>query len=343
MSAKNTQILFVKRPTANIIPNEVFRTVQTPIPKPAAGQILVRTLYLSLDPAMRGWMNNVRSYIPPMDLNTVMRGGAVAEVIESQSSKFKRGDIVTGFVGWQQYGVVDEKQASPLSIPRGLSIPEAFHLLSGTGMTAYFGLLDVGKPKAGETVVVSGAAGATGSLAAQIAKAQGCRVIGIAGGPEKCRYLTEELGLDAAVDYRSPTFFKDLIAVTPKYINVFFDNVGGDVLDAVLGRLAVGARIVLCGSISQYNTAKPQGPRNYMTLIAQRAKMEGFVVFDYEKQYPVAIKDLTRWQQEGKMKVSLHVVDGLEQAPEALLMLFNGKNRGKLLVKVGELSSSASL
>ncbi|RKP25266.1 oxidoreductase [Syncephalis pseudoplumigaleata] len=342
-AVQNTQVLFVKRPEGSIVPQEVFRLTRSPRPTPAAGQVLVRSLYLSLDPAMRGWMNNTRSYIAPVELGAVMRGSVVAEVVESRADTFKPGDIVVGVIGWQQYAALDAQQLTLLPVPRGMSIPAAFHLLSITGMTAYFGLLDVGRPKAGETVVVSGAAGATGSITAQIAKLHGCRVVGIAGGAEKCRHLTEELGLDAAVDYRSPTFHKDLARATPSYINVFFDNVGGDVLDAVLGRLAKGARIVLCGAISQYNTRKVQGPRNYMTLISQTARMEGFVVFDYEKQYPQAMKELVRWQQEGKIKLSLHIVDGLEQAPDALLMLFNGKNKGKLLVKIAEPSSHAHL
>ncbi|RKP10545.1 hypothetical protein THASP1DRAFT_12699 [Thamnocephalis sphaerospora] len=342
-ASTNTQVIFIKRPTAMPVPAETFRVAHAAVPQPKDGQVLVRSLYLSLDPAMRGWMNDTRSYIPPVAIGDVMRAQVIAEVVTSTVGKFKKGDIVTGSAGWQEYAAMDAKELKHIPLPPGLSIPEAFCLLNMTGMTAYFGMLAVGKPKPGETVVVSGAAGATGSLAAQIAKAQGCRVIGIAGGAEKCRYLTEALGLDAAVDYRSPTFKKDLAAVTPNYIDVFFDNVGGDVLDAVLVRLAKGARIPLCGAISQYNTRSPRGPANYLTLIAQRATMQGFIVFDYAPEFRKAAEDLIRWHKEGKVKVAVHIVDGLTQAPEALLMLFTGKNQGKLLVRVAEPSTQSRL
>ncbi|KAI9592859.1 alcohol dehydrogenase zinc-binding domain protein [Syncephalis fuscata] len=330
---ENTQVRFVKRPVGLFDPADTFKIVKEPVPEPADGQVLVRIIYLSLDPAMRGWMNDARSYVPPVGINEVMRGGCVAEVVKSKADKLKAGDIVTGSFGWQQYAVVNAKDATRLPLVPNVSLPKAFTVLNMTGMTAYFGLLDVTDPQPGETVVVSGAAGATGSLVVQIAKIKGCRVIGIAGGAEKCQYLKDELGVDEAIDYRSSTFKKDLAAATPDYINVFFDNVGGDVLDAVLGRLAKGARISICGAISQYNATNVQGPRNYMSLIAQRAKMQGFIVFDYADRFEQQPKNTSNGSldiQEG----------GITCAPEALLKLFNGGNKGKLLVKWGQSQNS---
>ncbi|RKP26440.1 putative dehydrogenase [Syncephalis pseudoplumigaleata] len=341
IAKENTQIRFVKRPTGLYDPADTFKVVKEPVPQPKDGQVLVRIIYLSLDPAMRGWMNDTRSYVPPVGINDVMRGSAVGEVVESKSDALKVGDIVTGTFGWQEYAAVDAKQATPWhpgsELP-GVPLSKAFTVLNMTGMTAYFGLLDVTDPQPGETVVVSGAAGATGSLVVQIAKIKGCRVVGIAGGEEKCRYLKEELGVDAALDYRSSTFKQDFAAATPDYVNVFFDNVGGDILDTVLGRLAKGARISICGAISQYNAteAEARGPRNYTSLIAQRAKMQGFIVFDYADRYGEAAKEYIQWLKEGKLKVAVDIQeDGVTCAPEASLKLFKGGNKGKLLVKVG--------
>ncbi|KAI8048675.1 oxidoreductase [Syncephalis plumigaleata] len=335
-ASENTQIRFVKRPVGLYDPADTFKVVKEPVPQPKDGQVLVRVIYLSLDPAMRGWMNDARSYVPPVAIDDVMRGITVGEVVESKTDELKVGDLVTGTFGWQEYAVVNAKHATRLPLLPNVSIPEAFTVLSMTGMTAYFGLLDVTDPQPGETVVVSGAAGATGSLVVQIAKIKGCRVVGIAGGPEKCRYLTEELGADVAVDYRSSTFKKDFAAATPDYVNVYFDNVGGDILDAVLGRLAIGARISICGGISQYNAKEVQGPRNYLSLIGQRAKMQGFVVTDYAKRFPEAAKEYIQWLKEGKLKVALDIQEGgITCAPEVSLKLFNGSNTGKLLVKVG--------
>ncbi|KAJ3381405.1 hypothetical protein HDU92_005342 [Lobulomyces angularis] len=332
----NTKILFVKRPTGQLIPNETFRITKeefdTNIPD---GHLLIRSVYLSLDPAMRGWMNDARSYIEPVKINDVMRGAVVGEVILSKNSKFKKGDYVQGTLGWQKYAISNGKDVSIFSFPEGTTLLQSQGCLGMTGMTAYFGLLDIGKPKAGETVVISGCAGATGSIAAQIAKAVGCRVVGIAGSEEKCEWL-KEIGCDEALNYKDKDFAKNLSKATPKFIDVYFDNVGGDILNLCLRRLAFKGRVVLCGAISQYNEKEPKGPSAYMTLISMRAKMEGFIVFDYAKRYSEARKQILEWLNSGKIQQKETIVEGLENAPNSLLHLFEGKNIGKLLVKVSE-------
>ena len=309
---------------------------ETEVPTINDGELLIKIDYISMDPAMRGWLNDAKSYIEPVQVGDVMRAGTVGEVIESKHEKFKVGDFVCGHNGVQTYAVSDgsglykvDPDLAPLSYYLGV--------LGMPGMTGYFGLLKTGMPKAGETVVVSGAAGAVGGLVGQIAKIKGCRVVGIAGGAEKCQFLIDELGFDAAVDYKNEKVKKALKQACPDGVDVFFDNVGGDILDDVLTQINLRARIVICGAISQYNnTTAVKGPSNYLSLLVNRARMEGILVFDNIKEYPVAMKDIAGWIQSGELTVKDHIVEGIETFPETLMMLFNGKNFGKLVLKVGE-------
>ncbi|MCB9687672.1 MAG: NADP-dependent oxidoreductase [Alphaproteobacteria bacterium] len=304
---------------------------EEPVPEPGPGEFRVKLAYLSLDPAMRGWMNEGRSYVPPVGLGEVMRALGTGRIDASNHPDHAVGDAVVGVFGVQDLAISDGRGVTRVDEPR----PVYLGTLGMTGFTAYFGMLDIGRPQPGQTVVVSGAAGAVGMVAGQIGKILGCRVVGIAGGPEKCRFLTEELGFDAAVDYRSPTFGDALRAATPAGVDVYFDNVGGDVLDAVLTRLARGARVVICGAISQYNAeARPKGPSNYLSLLVNRASMQGMVVFDYAARYPEALAALSGWMAEGKLQSREQVVSGLETFPDRLGMLFRGENLGKLVLQV---------
>jgi NADPH-dependent curcumin reductase len=305
-----------------------------PVAAPGEGQVLVEVLYLSLDPAMRGWMNEGRSYIPPVGIGEVMRAFGAGRVIESRHPSFAPGDHVTGTLGMQDYAALDATQLTKVD-PNEAPLTAHVSALGMTGVTAYFGLLDVGKPEAGQTVVVSGAAGAVGMIVGQIAKIKGCRVVGIAGGAEKCRYLVEELGFDAAIDYKSDKVGKALREHCPRGIDVYFDNVGGEILDAALVNLARRARVVICGAISQYNNTTPvQGPKNYMMLLVTRSRMEGFVVFDYASRYAEAAREMAGWIKEGRLISREHVVSGLETFPDTLLALFSGENTGKLILQV---------
>jgi len=333
----NRQWVLSSRPSG-LVKESNFAWREVPVPTPQDGQILVRNLYLSFDPAMRGWMDDRPSYIPPVAIGEVMRAASVAQVVESKSPDFKSGEFVQGAFGWQDFAVVDGKGPLPPSkLPPGVPLTWALGVLGFTGLTAYFGLLDLGKPAPGETVVVSGAAGATGAVAAQIAKLKGCRVIGIAGGPEKCSWLLKQAGLDAAIDYKAGNVGARLRELCPRSINVFFDNVGGEILDAVLTQIATRARIVLCGGISGYNANElPLGPRNYLNLVIQRGRMEGFIVFDYAARFREAIRELEGWVASGKIKHEEDVRVGLENAPQTLLRLFAGKNLGKQLLKVSD-------
>ncbi|SDH77424.1 NADP-dependent oxidoreductase [Pseudomonas panipatensis] len=329
----NRQFLLAKRPLGAIDP-DTFSYVETPLGEPGPGQILVRNLYLSLDPAMRGWMNDAKSYIAPVGLGEVMRALGVGEVIASQNPAFAVGDHVNGALGVQDYFLGEPKGFYKVDAKRA-PLPLYLSALGMTGMTAYFGLLDVGQPKAGDTVVVSAAAGAVGSVVGQVAKIKGCRVIGIAGGAEKCRYLIDELGFDGAIDYKHEDVAAGLKRECPKGVDVFFDNVGGDILDAVLARLAAKARVVICGAISQYNNKQAvKGPANYLSLLVNRARMEGMVVMDYANRFPEGLKDMATWLAEGKLKSKEDVVDGLQHFPQTLLKLFSGENFGKLVLKV---------
>ncbi len=333
MTDMNRQYLLKARPVG--LPKATdFEFVSTPPVKPAAGEVLVGVEYLSLDPAMRGWMNEGRSYVPPVKLGAVMRALGVGRVIESEDPGLKAGDYVSGGFGIQSHATVPAKDCTKIDV--GLApLPTYLNVLGMTGMTAYFGLLEVGLPKAGETVVVSAAAGAVGATVGQIAKIKGCRVVGIAGGPEKCRWLTEELGFDAAIDYKAETVAKALRTAAPQGIDVYFDNVGGEILEACLGQINLRARIVICGAISQYNaTEPPKGPANYLSLLVNRARMEGMIVFDYADRYQMAAREMAGWMKEGKLKGREDIVEGIETFPATLLKLFSGENFGKLILKV---------
>jgi NADPH-dependent curcumin reductase CurA len=331
MSTMNRQVRLAARPSG--LPRATDWSLTTePVPEPAPGQFVVAVSHLSIDPAMRGWMNAGVSYVPPVEIGAVMRAGGVGRVTASEHPGFAVGDDVYGVFGVQEYAVSDGQGV--VTIDTSLAGPSVFlGALGMTGLTAYFGLLDTGKAQAGDTVVVSGAAGAVGSMAGQIAKIKDCRVIGIAGGPEKCRWLTEELGFDAAIDYRAGNVRKALREQAPRGVNVYFDNVGGEILDDVLTCLARSARIVICGAISQYNETQVRGPANYMMLLVARASMTGMLVFDYQDKYPQAMAELAGWLRDGKIVSREHVVHGgVGDFPEALLMLFDGVNTGKLVL-----------
>ncbi len=331
----NHQIRLAARP-AGLPKRSDWQFTQMPLPEPRDGEVLARVLYLSLDPAMHGWMNEGRSYIAPVAIGDVMRAGAVGKIVASKHPRFAAGDYVSGALGVQEYAALDGAQLTKVD-PRLAPLPTFLNTLGMPGMTAYFGLLDVGAPKEGETVVVSGAAGAVGATVGQIAKIKGCHAVGIAGGAAKCRYLIDELGFDAAIDYKAADLRNNLRAHCPNGVNVYFDNVGGDILDTVLALVARHARVVLCGAISQYNNTTPiKGPSNYLSLLVNRGRMEGMVVFDYASQYPHAISDIAGWIAAGKLKSREDIVEGLENFPETLLKLFSGENFGKLVLKVAD-------
>jgi NADPH-dependent curcumin reductase CurA len=314
-----------------------------PVRELADGEILVKVLYLSLDPAMRGWMNEGKSYIPPVGIGEVMRAGGIGRVVASTSPKFAVGDFVSGGTGVQEYwiGAADDKTAAFYKVdPKAAPLPKYLNALGMPGMTAYFGLLEVGQPKAGETVVVSGAAGAVGQTVGQVARQRGCRVVGIAGGKDKCDFVVNELGFDACIDYKGGSVKDGLKQHCPKGVDVYFDNVGGEILDAVLTRINRRARIIICGAISQYNNTTPvQGPANYLSLLVNRARMEGIVVFDWADRYHEGAAQMAQWMQEGSFKTREDIVDGIDNFPQTLLMLFEGRNFGKLILKVADENS----
>ncbi len=336
MSPTNHQFRLASRPKG--MPDRSnWDYTEEPVPEPGDGEAAVKVLYISLDPAMRGWMNEGKSYIPPVGIGEVMRAIAVGQVIATKHPDFAEGDHVTGLFGVQEYAVLDG--AGLTKVDPGLApLPVYLNTLGMPGMTAYFGLLDIGKPQPGETVVVSGAAGAVGATVGQIAKVKGAAAVGIAGGPEKCRLIVEEYGFDAAIDYKADDVRSALKDACPSGVDVFFDNVGGDTLEAVLARLARGARIVICGAVSQYNEETTKGPSNYMSLLVERATMTGFVVFDYADRYGDAAREMGGWLKEGKLKSREDVVEGLDTFPETLLKLFKGENDGKLILQVGDSS-----
>jgi len=334
MQGTNRQVRLASRPTG-MVDDGTFEVVEEPIAELGPGEYLVRIAYLSIDPTNRVWIREEPSYLPPVGIGEVMRGGAVGEVVESRNDEFPVGAPVLGMLGWQEYARCGRDVVARV-VPEGLPLPHLLSVYGTTGVTAYFGMLDVAKPEAGDTVVVSGAAGATGSVAGQIAKIQGARVVGIAGTDEKCAWLTDELGFDAAINYRTDDVAARLREACPDGIDVFFDNVGGAILDTVLTQLALRARVALCGAISTYNAADRPAPIHaYMNLVVQRARMEGFLVLDYLDRFPEAVLQLVAWVGEGRIKWRDHIVDGLEQAPDALNMLFTGANTGKLMVRVG--------
>ncbi|MHC2331194.1 NADP-dependent oxidoreductase [Bradyrhizobium sp. USDA 4454] len=328
----NRQILLVEKPTGKLGP-EHFRLIKGTVPAPKEGEALVRTRYISLDAANRAWMHGA-TYRAAVEANTVMAGGSIAEVVSSNDPGLKPGDIVFGDTGWQDYAAVPAKHMAKMP-----KLEPMTHLLSVygvAGLTAYFGLLDVGKPKEGETVVVSAAAGSVGSIVGQIARIKGCRVVGIAGGKDKCHWLTSELGFDAAVDYKDGATYKALRAAAPQGIDVYFDNVGGDILEACLAQMNNRGRIACCGAISQYDgVPSAHGPRGVPGLIVvKRLVMQGFIVMDYMEQRDAALADLQSWVSSGKLKVQEDVIDGIENTPQALIGLLAGENRGKRMVKV---------
>ncbi|KIW90610.1 uncharacterized protein Z519_08393 [Cladophialophora bantiana CBS 173.52] len=332
-------VVLAKRPKDNVVPGETFRLVtNNPIPSAADlkdGEVLFETNYLSIDPAMRGWLNDTRSYIPPVKIGEIMRGGCIGTVKASRNPQFPVGSFATATVGWTEYKICRGNELQRVVVPRGGKLTDGLSVLGMTGLTAYFGIIDVGKVKAGDFVVVSGAAGATGSVVGQIAKLKGATVLGIAGSEDKCRWLKEELGFDDALNYKDKDFFKKFRVATKDLIDVYFDNVGGEILDMALSRAKEHARFVMCGGISQYNSSKPQGPKNYLMIVSMRIRMEGFIVFDYAKEYPRALRDLAQWLSEGKIKRKETIVKGgLDQAENALRDLYKGVNTGKLLVEV---------
>jgi NADPH-dependent curcumin reductase CurA len=340
IAATNRQVRLARRPVGLPVRADWNFTAETVMP-PDQGGVLVKTLALSLDPAMRGWMNEAKSYIPPVGIGEVMRAGGIGTVVASKNAKFEVGDRVSGALGVQEYARFD---AAPLGKGalskidlRAGTMTQWLNVLGMPGMTAYFGLLDVGQAKAGETVVVSGAAGAVGQTVGQLAKIKGCRAVGIAGGPAKCEWVVKELGFDACVDYKSGSVKDGLKASCPNGIDVYFDNVGGEILDTVLTRINRKARIVVCGAISQYNnTDAVKGPANYLSLLVNRARMEGMVVFDYADRFGPAIAELAGYLGSGRMKSREDVVSGLDTFPETLLRLFRGENFGKLVLQVAE-------
>ncbi|MGO1059387.1 NADP-dependent oxidoreductase [Planococcus sp. FY231025] len=316
--------------------DEDFAFIEKEIPELGAGGILLKTLYLSVDPYMRGRMRDVKSYIAPFELNKAITGGVLAEVVESNSEEFQKGDIVSGHLNWAEYNVSKGKGLQKID-PAAAPITARMSILGMTGLTAYFGLLDIGKPQPGETVIVSGAAGAVGSAVGQIAKLKGARVVGIAGSDEKIDYLINELGFDAAVNYKKDSFVEDLKAALPDGVDVYFDNVGGDVSDAVISELNNNARIPLCGTISSYNSeGEDIGPRMQWKFIKTSSMMKGFTIGDYAKDFPKGAAELEKWLQEGKLKYEETIVEGFENTPDAFLGLFKGTNLGKQLVKVAD-------
>ena len=332
---QNKQIKLAARPIG-LPKRSDWEITISEVPELNEGEFLVKVLYLSLDPAMRGWMNEGKSYIAPVEIGAVMRAGAVGKVIDSKNDRFNIGDYVSGGFNVQEYAISNGKGASKIN-PKLAPLTTFLSALGMPGMTAYFCFLELGQPKEGETVVVSGAAGAVGSVVGQIAKIKGCRVVGIAGGEKKCNYIVEDLGFDAAIDYKNESVRKRLKETCPEGVDIYFDNVGGEILDTVLTRINRHARIQICGAISQYNNTTPvKGPSNYLSLLVNRARMEGFVVFDYAHRYGEAAMEMAQWMQAGKLKAKEHIEEGLDNFPEVLLQLFSGEKMGKLVLKVAE-------
>jgi hypothetical protein len=334
----NRQVILVQRPTG-AVDESTTSLVETPRPPCGPNQALIKVGFLSIDPTIRTWMNDAPGYLPPIGIGDVIRSSGAGVVVESNSSRYVPGDVVFGTTGWQEWVVADEENKfSVLPKGMGLDLPTVLNVLGVTGITAYFGLLEVGHFKEGDTVVVSGAAGATGSVVGQIAKARGAqKVVGIAGGPEKCAEVVEKYGFDECVDYRESHLARRLHEACPKGIDVYFDNVGGEILDAVLSNIAMHGRVVLCGAISQYNAMeKPQGLANTSMLIMRRGRMEGFIVLDFASRFAEAQLELAGMVMNGTLAHEEHLVQGLEHAPDALNLLFTGCNHGKTLVVVDE-------
>ncbi|KAJ1035406.1 hypothetical protein NDA13_000822 [Ustilago tritici] len=356
--SQQTQIVLRERPTAAIkdtlgASDSTYEKRTVPVPKESElqdGEVLIKVEYVSLDPAMRGWLRDARSYLPPVQIGEVMRAGGVGVVVASKFSGLQKGDQVSGTLGWQQYVRVSGKSVEKRTIREGGSLLDYLGPLGSSGQTAYWGIFDVAAIKEGDVVVVTGAAGSVGSIAVQLAKLKGCKVIAVAGADDKCQWLKESLGADEALNYKAPDFKKTYREIVQKkygYIDAIFENVGGEILDMSLLCMKPHARIALCGAISDYNNPKPDGLKNYQTIIAMRIKLQGFIVFDYAKRYGEAEDNMTKWMKEGKLARKFHVVgeelDGkareegksLEQCPKALNDLFAGKNVGKMVVKIG--------
>ena len=334
MPLANKQITLAARPKG--FPKESdFKLEVSPVPDPEPGQLLVRMQYISVDPYMRGRMNDVKSYAPPAQIGEVMGAGAVGEVAASKNPRFQAGDVVEGFFGWQQYAISDGQGVRKID-PSLAPVSTALGVLGMPGLTAYFGFLDIGKPRSGETVVVSGAAGAVGSLVGQIARISGCRAIGIAGSDQKVEWITRELGFDAAFNYKStPDYGAKLDELCPEGVDIYFDNVGGPITDAVFPRLNTGARVVVCGQIAQYNAEKPEiGPRLLWHLIVKQARAEGFLVFHFAHRYAEGLRQLAMWLNAGKLKYREQFIDGIENTPRAFIGMLRGENTGKQLVRV---------
>jgi NADPH-dependent curcumin reductase CurA len=331
----NRQWLINDRPTGRPLKDGDFKWVESPIGRPDEGEVLVKVLYLGFDPAQKGWMENVGGYVAPTEIGEVMRGSGVGVVMESRSPLFNQGDSVQGMLRWQDYAVISAKEL--VKVEEADLLSAHLGVLGTTGLTAFFGLNKIGKPFPGDTVVITGAAGATGSVVGQIAKIGGCRVIGIAGGPEKVRWLTETCGFDGAIDYKSENVRQRVRELAPGGIDVLWDNVGGPLLNDLLGEIAMHARVVICGGISRYEKGQmPAGPENYFNLIFKRGHMEGFIVLDWASEFPWARKRIGEWIRSGQLRFQEDVQQGLENAPRTLMRLFTGENFGKQLLKVAD-------
>jgi NADPH-dependent curcumin reductase CurA len=335
MAATNRMLKLTSRPVGQVKPED-FTIETAPVEKPGEGEALIKVLLISLDPAMRGWMSEAKSYLPPVALGAVMRAGGLGKVIESNDPSLKPGDYAVGITGVQEYAKMPAKGLNKVD-PKLAPLATYLGVLGMPGLTAYFGLLDIGALKEGDTVLVSGATGAVGAVVGQIAKIKGCTAVGIAGGPEKCAYA-RDLGYDAVIDYKAEAVGKAIREHCPKGVNVYFDNVGGDILDAALANLAWGARVVICGAISQYNNTGPaKGPSNYMSLLVNRARMQGFLVFDFMARYGEGIKDMAGWIAAGKLKHKEQVeAGGIDNFVPVFNKLFSGENFGKLVLEVAK-------
>ena len=335
---KNKQILLISRP-AGMPTADNFKISDAEVPQPGDGEALIRTLYLSVDPYMRGRMSDRKSYVPPFALNEVITGGFIGEVIESRAAGLQPGDIVTGMLGWQLYSLAKENEVRKID-PKLAPVTTALGVLGMPGLTAYFGLLDIGQPKQDETVLVSGAAGAVGTVVCQIAKIKGCRVVGIAGSDEKNQYLEHELWVDQTINYKKGDLKQALKDACPSGVDVYFDNVGGEVSDAVMPLINKGARTIICGQISLYNLEQPDvGPRIQPYLLVKSALMKGFIVTDYTARFGEGVSQLAQWLQQGKLKAAENIIEGFENTPRAFLGLFAGENLGKQLVRVADPSA----
>ena len=333
--AQNRRLVLAQRPSG-LVDETTLRLESEQLPELQDGEALVKVRYLSIDPTIRTWMDDAPGYLPPIGIDEVIRGGGIGEVVESRNDAYPVGRLVFGITGWQEYVIADSGERAMQLIPEGVPPTTALGILGLTGVTAYFGMREIGKLKEGDVVVVSGAAGATGSTAGQIAKIEGAqKVVGIAGGPEKCAYIVQELGFDEAIDYKNENVAARLREACPDGIDLYFDNVGGSILNDCLGNLAMRGRVVLCGAISAYNSdGPPPGPSNYINLLIRRGRMEGFIVIDFFDRLPEAQAALGGWLAEGRLKSAEHVVEGLESCPDALNLLFSGGNTGKVMVRL---------